>query len=114
MLSYYKNILNVPEENIIPVYRYTKFLSIDQINGGFLNEEEKKNLKNTGFKLNLKNTNLAILDIDLKADSEFIQLNYNKYNLLSKEKSEYYTITSYGCIDKMITIIWCFNKNCIK
>ena len=103
MLSYYKKVLGVKEEDLIPVYKYTKFLSVEQINGGFLTDEEKKSLKNTGYKLNLKNTNLAVLDIDLKNDSDFIELNYEKYNLNELKECDYYKITSYGFNDKMTT-----------
>lgn len=99
--SYYIDTLKVKERDILEVYKYTKFLTAEQMFGGDIPEEEKNKINITGYKLNLKDTNLAVIDIDLKSDMDFIELDFNKFGLKEINEIEYNRITSYGYIDKL-------------
>lgn len=97
MQDYYKKWLKVNDENIEAIHNYNKFLTKEHIEQMDLPPELKqKKEKVTGYKLNLKNTNLAVIDIDPKIDSTLIDLDYEKYNLEIKNSLKIYTISSLG------------------
>lgn len=84
-IEYYKNVL----PGIIPLelYKNTKFLTADKINGGLLTKEEIENIKEepTGYCFNLKDSGYFIIDIDINEEFKIIDNNVLKddFNLLN-------------------------------
>ena len=66
ILEYYEEHLCNLKPNAL--YRNTKFMTIDKINGGLLTEEEQKNITDspTGYNFNLKNSGYFVVDVDME------------------------------------------------
>lgn len=66
-VKYYKKVL--PGCSPIPIYKNTKFLTIDKINGGLLTEQERKEYKKTnsptGYKFDLVGSGYFVVDVDV-------------------------------------------------
>ena len=104
MQDYYKKILKVDDNSIEAIYNYQKFLTKEHIEQMDLPPELKeKKERITGHKLNLKNTNLAVIDLDLKKDIQFIDLDYDKYELEYFKELKYQIISTYGYYEQFIT-----------
>lgn len=65
ILEYYSNHLDsvVP----VPLYKNTKFMTLDKINGGLLTEKEKAQFTDspTGYNFNLKDSGYLVVDVDI-------------------------------------------------
>ena len=81
ILKYYNKY--IPNCRPIPIYKNTKFYSIDCINGGNLTKDEKNDfiLTNnpTGYKFNLDKTGYFIIDIDVNPLFKANDIKNNNY-----------------------------------
>ena len=99
--EYFKKYLKLTKENINPLYKYTKYLTEEKLKATGITEEEIKLLQPSGYQLNLKNSNLAIIDIDLKKDSTFYdELPTEKYNITIPDKICYKRISITNSISR--------------
>lgn len=66
ILEYYDSHLSNISPN--PLYKNTKFMTIDKINGGLLTEKERNDFKDdpTGYNFNLKDSGYLIVDVDIE------------------------------------------------
>ena len=64
-IKYYKKML--PNVEPLALYKNTKFVTIDKINGGLLTNDEISEFKDkpTGYCFNLKNTDYLVIDVDI-------------------------------------------------
>lgn len=107
--DYFKKYLSITEEDISLLYKFRKYLTKDKLESTGLTEDEIKTLEPSGFQLNLKNTNLAVIDIDIKADSKYVdELPTEKYNITIPESIDYKrisitnSISKYNCQKKLL------------
>ena len=65
VLKYYEE--NIPGAKPNALYKNTKFMTLDKINGGLLTESEKKQITEvpTGYNFNLKGSGYLIVDVDV-------------------------------------------------
>lgn len=65
VIEYYTEYL--PGAKPIALYKNTKFMTLDKINGGLLTDEEKKSIKEspTGYTFNLKDSGYLVVDVDI-------------------------------------------------
>lgn len=64
-ISYYNKLF--PNVEPLALYKNTKFVTIDKINGGLLTNDEIKEFKDkpTGYCFNLKDSNYFVIDVDM-------------------------------------------------